>query len=93
MATDEVVCSVVYANSLSSVQYGGIEIYFPPGTYFGLEVLKLFHTQFPVPKCFNTSILYSTDAHFYNPSVKIGSISFSPSSNTQPPPSFRMSRY
>ena len=34
-------------------------------------------TQFSVPKCFNTPILYTNDAHFYNFSIKRGSISFS----------------
>ena len=33
-------------------------------------------------KCFNTSILYTTDTHFYNSSVNIGSISFFSSSDT-----------
>ena len=32
--------------------------------------------RFSVPKCFNTPILYTTDAHFYNLSVKICSIIF-----------------
>ena len=37
---------------------------------------KKIHTQFFVPKYFNTSILQTTNPYFYNPSVKIGSISF-----------------
>ena len=44
---------------------------------------KKIHTQCYVPKCFNTSILYTIDAHFYNPSVKIGFASFFSSSDTQ----------
>ena len=34
-------------------------------------------------KCFNTTMSYTTDAHFYNPLVKVGSISFFSSSGTQ----------
>ena len=34
-------------------------------------------------KCFNTPILYTSDAHFYNSSIKIGPISFFSSSDTQ----------
>ena len=34
-------------------------------------------------KCFNTPILYTTDTHFYKPSIKIGSISFFLSSEEQ----------
>ena len=41
------------------------------------------HTQFSVQNYFNTSILYTTDKHFYNPSVKIGFISFISSSDTK----------
>ena len=37
----------------------------------------------PKVKCFNTPMLYNTNAHFYNPSVRIGSISFFSSSNKQ----------
>ena len=40
-------------------------------------------TKFSVPKRFNTLILYTTDTHFYNPSLKIASISFFSSSDTQ----------
>ena len=46
------------------------------------NLTKKIHTQFSVPKCINTPILYATDAHFYNPAVKIGSISFFSSSDT-----------
>ena len=35
---------------------------------------------YSLTKCFNTSILYTTDQHFYYSSVKIGSISFFSSS-------------
>ena len=34
-------------------------------------------------KCFNSPMSYSTDVHFYNPSVKIGSTSFFSSSDMQ----------
>ena len=39
--------------------------------------------QFSALKYSNTPILYTTDAHFYNPSVKIGSIPFFLSSDLQ----------
>ena len=43
---------------------------------------KKIHTQFSLPKCFNISMLSTTDAYFYNLPVKIGSISFFSSSDT-----------
>ena len=44
---------------------------------------KKIYTQFVVPKYFNTPILYTTDAHFYKPLVKIGSLFCFSSSDMQ----------
>ena len=40
------------------------------------EIYQTFMHNFLGQKCPNTPILCTTDAHFYNPSVKVGSISF-----------------
>ena len=37
---------------------------------------KKIHAEFSVPERFNTPMLYTTDAHFYNSLVKIESTSF-----------------
>ena len=41
------------------------------------------HTQFFVPRFFNTPISYTTNTHFYNPLVKIVSTTFFSSSGMQ----------
>ena len=51
--------------------------------HFDQKILQENSYTIFVPKCFNTPTLYTIDAHFYNPSQKIGFISFSSSSDTQ----------
>ena len=51
-------------------------------TFWPKKSDKKIHTPFSVPKFFNLLVLYTTDAHFYNPSVKIDFVSFFSSSDT-----------
>ena len=44
--------------------------------FWAKNLEKKIYTQFSLPKCLNISILCTTDAHFYNPSVKISYVSF-----------------
>ena len=64
----------------SSIQCRAIETFCPLGYIFvlGIETFweRKMYMNFIVPKWFNTPLLYTIDAHFYNPSVKIASISF-----------------
>ena len=54
-------------------------IYFKIFINFDLKMFQYLRRQ----KCFNNPKLYTTDTHFYNSSIKMGSISFFSSSDTR----------
>ena len=72
-----------YIKSLCIIFYAKLIFVLNFETFWSKKSEKKIHTQFFIQKCFNTPVLYTTNAHFYNPSVKIGSISFLSSSDRQ----------
>ena len=83
-----------YIKSLCIIFYAKLIFVLNFETFWSKKSEKKIHTQFFIQKCFNTPVLYTTNAHFCNPSVKIGSISFFVIFwQAKLPPSFRMPCY